>query len=63
MNFEEGLNNKDGYNYYVYKLTNIEMREKFATGKYNYEQLAKEYNIISCTARNIILKNTWKHVK
>lgn len=40
----------------------IEIIEKYATGGYTKEDLAKEYSTVQCNIRNILSGRTWKQV-
>lgn len=56
---------KFGSSHKLSKLTEqqvIEMREKHSTGNYTYALLAVEYKIHASTIRDIILRETWKHI-
>lgn len=41
----------------------IEIRRLHATGEYNYEDLAKMYNINPCNISRIVKRINWKHLK
>lgn len=47
------------------KLNNVqvlEIREKYSTGKYTYQELADEYNVHKSTIELIINRKLWKHI-
>lgn len=40
----------------------IEMRERFASSKVTYRQLAKDYKVCEGHVKNIITRKKWKHI-
>ena len=60
-----GISPNAGENNYNTKLNKeqvLEIREKFASGKYTKQQLAQTYNVSRISIRSIVNKFNWKHM-
>lgn len=40
----------------------VEIRKRYKTGKYTYEQLAQDYPVSGVTVGTVVRRDTWKHV-
>ena len=63
--FKIGLKNQKGEKNNAAKLTQriaLEIREKYATGKYTYEKLVKEYATSKSNIAAIVQERNWKQI-
>ena len=40
----------------------LNIREKYATGKYSYQKIADEYGVVKSTIGTIVNRKVWKHI-